>query len=214
MADTTAAAATVATTRSTAAATLQIYWSLVRDALTSEDSSSGMQALTMSLLAVHRIIATMPEPHSRTLALAVANLVILLTRKTASRTRVDVSAGASSTALDRRLQLLGFVGSLVLLSMGAAASGDTQQTGTSVSMLLASLRAERARFSRLLQAHMRLAAGIPPRARFIGSSARSGQQVVDASGIAPLFGVRPATTRHLSLLHEEPEGSFDDVVVP
>ncbi|KAJ2747751.1 response regulator [Coemansia sp. BCRC 34301] len=157
----------------------------------------------------------MPEPHSHALALAVANIIISLMQRAASRARSDANTQAGSTELDRRLRLLGFVASLVLLSMGAdALPGNKRQSSKSVSMLLASLHAERARFSRLLQAHMRLAAGIPPRARFIDTSARSGTQVADMSGVTPLFGVRPAPARHVPISPEEPEGSFDDVVVP
>ncbi|KAJ2881831.1 hypothetical protein IWW38_005740, partial [Coemansia aciculifera] len=93
-------------------------------------------------------------------------------------------------------------------------SGETRQPNDSVGLLLASLRAERARFSRLLQAHMRLAAGIPPRAQFIDTSAHSDQQVTSMSRITPLYNVRPTAARGMPGLSEEPEGSFDDVVVP
>ncbi|KAJ2064546.1 response regulator [Coemansia sp. S146] len=180
--------------------------------MTSKDSDAGMRALALALIAVHRIVMSISEPHSYTLAFAAANIILLLTRKTAS-------TGTDSPTLDRRLQLLGYVGSLVLLSMSAASSG-TRQLSTeaepqsdSVSLLLASLRAERARFSRLLQAHLRLAAGITPRARFIDTTQHIGQQVAAMSGITPLFNVRP-TTRYVAMLPEEPEGSFDDAVVP
>ncbi|KAJ2032131.1 hypothetical protein IWW57_000376, partial [Coemansia sp. S610] len=210
MADTPATAATVA--RSSSSAASRIYWSLLRGVMASKDSDDGMRALALALFAVHRVAMTVSEPQSHTLAFAAANIILLL----ASR---PVTSGAGNATLDRRLQLLAYVGSLVLLSMGPAASG-TRQSGTaaqsqsdSVGLLLASLRAERARFSRLLQAHMRLAAGIPPRAHFIDTSQRVGQQVTAMSGITPLFSAHP-NARYVSTSPEEPEGSYDDVVVP
>ncbi|KAJ2729782.1 response regulator [Coemansia sp. BCRC 34962] len=210
MADTPATAATVA--RSNSSATLRLYWSLLRGVMTSKDSDDEMRALALALLAVHRVAMTISGPQSHTLAFAAANIIMLLVNGPAS-------SGTGHATLDRRLRLLGYVGSLVLLSMGSASNGTrqsriaAQSQGDSVSLLLASLRAERARFSRLLQAHMRLAAGIPPRAHFIDTSQRVDQQVTGMSGITPLFSAHP-TARYVSTSPEEPEGSFDDVVVP
>ncbi|KAJ1922654.1 response regulator [Coemansia sp. S17] len=180
--------------------------------MASKDSDPGMRALALALLVIHRMVMSISEPRSHQLAFAAANIILLLTRK-------PPIAGAANETLDRRLRLLGYVGSLALLSMSVASS-DTRRSisevdtqSDSVSLLLASLRAERARFSRLLQAHLRLAAGFSPRARFIDTTQRIGRQAADMSGITPLFSERP-TARYVAMSPEEPEGNYDDVVVP
>ncbi|KAJ2854631.1 hypothetical protein GGI22_004428, partial [Coemansia erecta] len=108
------------------------------------------------------------------LSLVAANILLLLAQRNPRRAlpepkNSDEQEAISEQArsLDTRVRLLSFVASLALLGMHApprTPSDPVPVIQDRANKLLASLRAERARFSRLLQAHIRLAvAGVPCR---------------------------------------------------
>lgn len=165
--------------------TLQsVYVQLLRKAFSDPGSNDHIQALAISLLSAQHLLSTAPDPQSRPLVLALVGLLLLETQR-------HHHLGSSDF---RRTRLLGYVGGLILLSQHS----DNQQRSSS-DTLLASLRAERARFSRLLQAHMRLALGNHSHCHHAVDSGNKG-------AISGRSGVPPTS--------DDPDSGFEDIMVP
>ncbi|KAJ1733165.1 hypothetical protein LPJ72_003010 [Coemansia sp. Benny D160-2] len=190
----------------------KLYVRLLQDAMLSGGaaSHSELRLLATSLLSFqHLIHSTHSIDSRRLLSLVAANIMLLLVQRRAhaaseaKRSNSDDGEAASSeqsasVSLDARVRLLGLVASLALLGT----HGSRHSSGSSTNKLLASLRAERARFSRLLQSHVRLAiAGIPcPHAKDTSCTTR------DSRG--------RRTRRKLCYVPDEPESGFEHVIVP
>ncbi|KAJ1993381.1 response regulator [Coemansia spiralis] len=180
----------------------RLYVRLLQDALVCNEKPE-LRLLAMSLLSVQHLIHSTATLDSRKiLSLATANIMLLLAWKK--------EQGAFSAS--DKVRLLGFVSSLALL--GATSSQKhhridsasqnmlAQLKGDRTNLLLASLRAERARFSRLLQAHMRLA-----------TASLSCCHSDDADcNVRDSHGQKGCSKSCHS--PEEPESGFEDILVP
>ncbi|KAJ2654374.1 response regulator [Coemansia sp. RSA 1200] len=190
----------------------KLYVHLLQDAMLSSGaaSHSELRLLATSLLSFqHLINSTHSIDSRRLLSLVAANIMLLLVqRRVRAVSDTEKSCGedgeaaspeqSTPSSLDARVRLLGLIASLALLGT----HNSRHSSGSPTNKLLASLRAERARFSRLLQSHVRLAiAGIPcSHAKDTPCTTR------DSRG--------RRTRRKLCYVPDEPESGFEHVIVP